>query len=157
MRCVQHDVAASLVLLNFGPAQPQSASVPGLSQAHSAPPGPAHAAPQSASAPEPPSTHSGPPNPDPILPQFPLTPGPSPADSDPAQAQPGPLRVTTDTVEYCGHLAGRIAVAQRTTTTANPEAESLAAQGRHMCEIGRIRGGIARLRRALLMLMQTEK
>jgi hypothetical protein len=100
--------------------------------------------------------------PGPALPQ-PL-PGPGPDFAPPsvlappqAQGPPGPLRVTTDTPEYCGHLAGRIATVQHTQLATHPEADTLAAEGQHMCDIGHIRGGIARLRRALIMLLQAQK
>jgi hypothetical protein len=70
------------------------------------------------------------------------------------QGQAGPLRVTTDTPEYCGHLAGRIATVQATQPANRPEVDMLAAAGQHMCDIGHVRGGIARLRRALILLLQ---
>lgn len=70
----------------------------------------------------------------------------------PPTAPSGPLQVTTDTPEYCNNLAGRIAAEQRTHPTPVPEVQTLAEEGQHMCEIGLIRGGLARLRRALLLL-----
>jgi hypothetical protein len=70
----------------------------------------------------------------------------------PPSAPPAPLRVTTDTPEYCNNLAGRIAAEQRTHATAPPEVQMLAQEGQHMCDTGLIRGGLVRLRRALLML-----
>jgi hypothetical protein len=75
----------------------------------------------------------------------------------PPPSQPGPLRVTTDTPEYCGHLAGRIATAQATLADNRPEVMTLATEGQHLCAIGHIRGGIVRLRRALIMLLQADK
>ena len=92
-------------------------------------------------------------------------PGPGPGLAPPAalapppqaQGQPGPLRVTTDTAEYCGHLAGRIATVEQTQPAGHPTADTLAAEGQHMCAIGHVRGGIARLRRALMLLLQAQK
>ena len=63
-----------------------------------------------------------------------------------------PLRVTTDTAEYCNDLAGRIAAEQRGRPDAVPEVQQLAQQGQQMCDTGPIRAGLWRLRRALLML-----
>ncbi len=70
----------------------------------------------------------------------------------PPSAPSAPLRVTSDTPEYCDSLAGRIAAKQRDHPTATPEVQDLAAEGRHMCDTGLIRGGLWRLRRALLLL-----
>jgi hypothetical protein len=66
------------------------------------------------------------------------------------------MRVTTDTPQYCDSLAGMVAQASRAHPGAEPEAQSLAEEGQRMCDEGLIRGGLARLRRALLML-QSEK
>ena len=62
-----------------------------------------------------------------------------------AGAEPSP-RVITDTQEYCGSLAARVA--------ANPAAHkepsrSLAAEGVRLCGNGHVRTGVAKLRRAL--------
>jgi hypothetical protein len=79
------------------------------------------------------------------------------APAPPAQGQLDPLRVTTDTPEYCGHLAGRIATVQHTQPASHPTVDTLAAEGQHMCAIGHIRGGLARLRRALILLLQADQ
>ncbi|PZW41040.1 hypothetical protein C8P66_12227 [Humitalea rosea] len=63
-----------------------------------------------------------------------------------AQGQPQPLRVTTDSAEYCDVLARRIAAAPE---AGSEPAFTLAEEGRRLCEAGHIRTGIARLRRAL--------
>lgn len=63
----------------------------------------------------------------------------------PAHAEQSP-RVTTDTREYCGALAARVA---RTPAAAIEPSRSLAAQGVELCGNGHVRTGIARLRRAL--------
>jgi hypothetical protein len=57
----------------------------------------------------------------------------------------GPLRVTTDTPEYCGFLAARLS----TQGSADQQARALAAEGLRLCDSGHIRTGIAKLRRAL--------
>jgi hypothetical protein len=63
-----------------------------------------------------------------------------------------PMRVTTDTPEYCDDLAGRVEAASRAHPVAAAQVQSLASEGRQMCNIGLIRGGLARLRRALIVL-----
>ena len=62
-----------------------------------------------------------------------------------AAAEPGP-RVTTDTVEYCGSLAARLAAMP---AAGNEPSRSLAAEGVRLCGIGHVRTGVAKLRRAL--------
>jgi hypothetical protein len=78
--------------------------------------------------------------------------------SEPAAppAPSSPMRVTTDTTEYCDTLASRVAQAEHATPHTPPQVEELAEEGHHMCATGLIRGGLVRLRRALLLL-QTEK
>jgi hypothetical protein len=84
--------------------------------------------------------------------------GAATALSQPAPPPPsaGPLRVTTDTPEYCETLAQRVARAEQARPNAPHQAEELAEEGHSMCTVGLIRGGLVRLRRALLML-RTEK
>ena len=62
-----------------------------------------------------------------------------------AAAEPGP-RVTTDTMEYCGSLAARVAALP---TAGNEPSRSLAAEGVRLCGNGHVRTGVAKLRRAL--------
>jgi hypothetical protein len=57
-------------------------------------------------------------------------------------------------VEYCGHLAGRVATAHQQAVQPPPEVEILVVEGRRMCDEGHVRGGIARLRRALMLLLR---
>jgi hypothetical protein len=92
-----------------------------------------------------------------------LTLGPAVAESPPSPTAPGaPMRVTTDTAEYCGTLADQVARAEharRAAATAGQgmaRVEELAAEGQQMCDAGLIRGGLVRLRRAL-MLLQSAK
>lgn len=63
-----------------------------------------------------------------------------------------PARVTTDTAEYCEQLRG--AVGARLHVLPNPPVEALALydEGGGMCAAGHVRGGIARLRRAMRVL-----
>jgi len=62
-----------------------------------------------------------------------------------AAAEQSP-RVTTDTAEYCGSLAARVA---GTPAASREPSRSLAAQGVALCGNGHVRTGIAKLRRAL--------
>jgi hypothetical protein len=64
----------------------------------------------------------------------------------------GALRVTTDTSEYCASLAGQVAAERPRSTATGQEVSALAEEGRQMCDSGLIRGGLLRLRRALLLL-----
>nr|WP_294503940.1 hypothetical protein [uncultured Rhodopila sp.] len=69
----------------------------------------------------------------------------------------GPLEVTTDTPEYCQYLHSRVD-SQVHLASAPPSREvtDLSAEGERMCEHGQTRGGIMRLRRALLLLMHDD-
>jgi hypothetical protein len=78
--------------------------------------------------------------------------GLSSATADGVYTEPGPMPVITDTPEYCWHLAAEVAEARRTAPTTPPPVRVLAAEGRRMCDNGMVRGGILRLRRALLLL-----
>ena len=62
------------------------------------------------------------------------------------------MRITTDTPEYCWHLANEVAATPREFRQLPPDVRVLAVEGQRMCDHGLIRGGIMRLRRALLML-----
>lgn len=55
-------------------------------------------------------------------------------------------RITSDTPEYCGSLAARVA---RTPAAVHEPSRSLAAEGVRLCHDGHVRTGIAKLRRAL--------
>lgn len=61
-------------------------------------------------------------------------------------AEPQSVRVTTDSAEYCGSLAQRVAALPGGTVE---PARSLAADGLRLCDNGHIRTGVAKLRRAL--------
>ena len=62
-----------------------------------------------------------------------------------AAAEQSP-RVTTDTPEYCGSLAARVAA---TPAALREPSRSLAAEGIRLCGNGHVRTGVAKLRRAL--------
>ena len=66
--------------------------------------------------------------------------------------EPRPMQVTTDTPEYCSQLAAEVAEARRTVPAPPPSVRVLADEGQRMCGNGMVRGGILRLRRALLLL-----
>ena len=73
-----------------------------------------------------------------------------------AAGESAPAVVTTDTPEYCQKLFDRIG--QEIQTAAGPppvEVASLSTEGKRMCHDGLTRGGILRLRRALLILEQS--
>ena len=59
-----------------------------------------------------------------------------------------PMTVTSDTPEYCLTLAETM----RTKGAMSEHAHMLWQRGRAMCEQGHIRGGLARLRRAILVM-----
>jgi hypothetical protein len=68
-------------------------------------------------------------------------------------AQGGPMEITTDTPEYCQKLLNRIGELVRLATAPVPrDATDLTAQGQRMCDHGQTRGGIMRLRTALMLM-----
>jgi len=62
------------------------------------------------------------------------------------------MRVMSDTPEYCWHLAAEVAEARRAAPSTPPPVRVLADEGQRMCDSGMVRGGILRLRRALMLL-----
>ena len=64
-----------------------------------------------------------------------------------AQDAQDPMTITTDTPEYCIGLADRLASGEMP-----PHARVLWRSGRLMCEQGDVRHGLARIRRALMMV-----
>jgi len=62
-----------------------------------------------------------------------------------AAAEPGP-RITTDTAEYCGSLASRLAAMP---AARSEPSRSLVTEGVRLCHNGHVRTGIAKLRRAM--------
>jgi hypothetical protein len=71
-----------------------------------------------------------------------------------AAAQTAPLRVTTDSAEYCATLSDQVRQIRRARQPGPVpwEVRELTHEGRRMCNEGHIRPGILRLRRALQML-----
>jgi hypothetical protein len=69
-----------------------------------------------------------------------------------AVAQPA-TEITTDTLQYCNRLAGEVAQ----TPSPPPQARDLMAEGQRLCTGGHIRGGIIRLRRAMIVLHDAER
>jgi hypothetical protein len=75
--------------------------------------------------------------------------------ASPAGGDSAPVVVTTDTPEYCHKLMDRVTQALRAAAMPPPvEVAALSNEGEHMCNDGLTRGGILRLRRALLLLEQ---
>ena len=66
----------------------------------------------------------------------------------PCRADEPSFTLTTDTPTYCAQLARQVAERH----SALLDVQRLLAEGREMCEQGQVRGGIRRLRRALVML-----
>ncbi len=58
------------------------------------------------------------------------------------------MPVTSDTAVYCLNLARRM---EEEAGTMPPQIRVLWEQGRDMCQHGHIRGGLARLRRAMMI------
>ncbi len=70
-------------------------------------------------------------------------------------AQPAPMPLLTDTPQYCAELSDEVEeVRQSLVSPAPPEVEQLAEEGRRLCAMGEIRGGIVRLRRAMVLLRE---
>jgi hypothetical protein len=64
-----------------------------------------------------------------------------------------PVGVTTDTAEYCLYLQDRIhTLILAAVAPPSHEATALTQEGQRICEHGQTRGGIMRLRRALLLI-----
>jgi hypothetical protein len=73
------------------------------------------------------------------------SPGPDDARSASSAQQAVPLRITTDTAEYCGRLVKQV----ETYQDPPDEVRVLLVEGRRMCGDGHVIGGVARLRRAV--------
>jgi hypothetical protein len=70
----------------------------------------------------------------------------------PAVGQSTPDLVTTDTPQYCLQLLDRVSELVRVSAHPPQEVTSLSTEGQRMCDQGQTRGGIMRLRRALVLL-----
>jgi hypothetical protein len=73
----------------------------------------------------------------------------------PGVSQSTPAEVTTDTPQYCLTLLDRVSELVRASIHPPDEVTSLSAEGQRMCDQGQTRGGIMRLRRALVLLRQS--
>ena len=62
-----------------------------------------------------------------------------------------PPHLTTPTADYCAHLNREVG-RQQGNAAQQPSARSLAEEGARMCDRGQYRGGVVRLRRALMMM-----
>ena len=77
---------------------------------------------------------------------------PSVAGSE--QVAQAPMPTTTDTPQYCEQLAEMLNQHLRRLAQPPVVVVELSVEGRRMCGIGLIRGGIIRLRRAMVLLEQ---
>jgi hypothetical protein len=67
--------------------------------------------------------------------------------------QGSPMQVTSDTPEYCLYLLDRVSDLVRLTVQPIPrQVTDLTTEGQRMCAHGQTRGGIMRLRSALMMM-----
>jgi hypothetical protein len=65
--------------------------------------------------------------------------------------------ITSDTPEYCLHLFDRLSSLVRQSVRPLPrEVTELSSEGQRMCDHGQTRGGIMRLRKALVLMQQVE-
>jgi hypothetical protein len=78
----------------------------------------------------------------------------APAQDSPQNSpQNSPMSVLTDTQQYCVELSAEVEEERQALLSPAPaEVEALAQEGRHLCAMGEIRGGIDRLRRAVVLL-----
>ncbi|HQT78294.1 MAG TPA: hypothetical protein PLD10_14665 [Rhodopila sp.] len=66
-----------------------------------------------------------------------------------------PVEVTSDTREYCQHLLDRVSdMVRLSAAPVPPEVTTLSAEGERLCDHGQPKGGILRLRRALMIMEQ---
>jgi hypothetical protein len=73
----------------------------------------------------------------------------------PVASQSPPQHITSDTPAYCLQLLDRVSGMVRSAGTPPPqEVGYLSSEGQRMCDQGQTRGGILRLRRALMLMMR---
>ena len=71
----------------------------------------------------------------------------------PARTQPAPMQILTDTQHYCAELFADVEATQNALIEpAPPAVDRLALEGRQLCSLGEVRGGVTRLRRAMVLL-----
>jgi hypothetical protein len=73
----------------------------------------------------------------------------------PVAGQAPPAQVTTDTPQYCLQLLDQVSEQVRVNAHPPEEVTNLSTEGQRMCDQGQTRGGIMRLRRALVLLRGT--
>jgi hypothetical protein len=71
-------------------------------------------------------------------------------------SQQTPMEVTTDTPEYCHQLADRVHTLEGTAGKPPREVAVLSVEGQKMCDQGQTRGGIMRLRKAILIMTHND-
>ncbi|MGH7120837.1 MAG: hypothetical protein ACREFP_17935 [Acetobacteraceae bacterium] len=70
-----------------------------------------------------------------------------------AGAQPAPMQLLTDTPHYCAELFTDIEATEQTLLQPAPPAVGrLTVEGQQLCALGEVRGGVIRLRRAMVLL-----
>jgi hypothetical protein len=76
----------------------------------------------------------------------------------PVASQLPPQQVTSDTPEYCLRLLDRVSEMVRIAAAPPPqEVTYLSSEGQRMCDRGQTRGGILRLRRALMLMLHQDE
>jgi hypothetical protein len=71
--------------------------------------------------------------------------------------QTNPIEITSDTPEYCMHLLDRVTTLLNLASAPVPQnVTDLTIEGHRMCDHGQTRGGIMRLRSALMIMEKTE-
>lgn len=72
--------------------------------------------------------------------------------------QSSPMEVTSDTPEYCLHILDRVSELVRVAIAPVPrEVTDLTTEGHRMCAHGQTRGGIMRLRSALMIMERSAR
>lgn len=75
----------------------------------------------------------------------------------PVAGQSQPQQVISDTPEYCLKLLDRVSEQVRIASAPPPQAvTALSSEGQRMCDQGQTKGGILRLRRALMLMMHPD-
>jgi hypothetical protein len=79
----------------------------------------------------------------------------SPVSAQGERVPGAPVEVTSDTREYCLKLLDRVSdMVRLSAAPIPPEITMLSTKGEKLCDNGQLRGGILRLRRALVMMEQ---
>jgi hypothetical protein len=68
------------------------------------------------------------------------------------------MEITTDTVEYCLRLRDKISSLMNLgTTPPSHQVLDLSSEGQRMCDQGQPKGGVMRLRKALMLMQHPEE